>query len=186
MPKASRELNARRIMIYGVTGSGKTTYAEMLSEKTGIRWHSVDELTWEPNWTEVPLEVQRARIKAICSQEEWILDTAYAKWVDVPLARVQVIVGLDYPRWVSLSRLLRRCALRIVDKKPICNGNRERLMNTLSRDSIIAWHFKSFKRKRERMRLWESQETGPAVLRFTNPAEAGNWLQEVRAFPAVR
>ena len=183
MPKASRELTARRVMIYGVTGSGKSTYAEKLSAKTGIPWHSVDELTWEPNWTEVPLEIQRARIETICSQGEWILDTAYAKWMDIPLARVQLIIGLDYPRWVSLSRLLRRCAVRIVDKKPICNGNRERLMNTLSRDSIISWHFKSFKRKRERTRLWEAQVTGPSVLRFTNPTDAENWLQEVRVVP---
>lgn len=173
-------------MVYGVTGSGKTTFASKLSDRIGLPWHSVDELTWEPSWTEVPLEIQRSRIEEICSGEEWILDTAYAKWVDIPLARVELIVCLDYPRWVSLSRLLKRCIVRIVDKKPICNGNRERFLNTFSRDSIIAWHFKSFKRKRGRMRLWEAQETGPEVLRFTNPTDAELWLQELRAFPAVR
>lgn len=186
MPKASRELTARRILIYGVTGSGKTTFAELLSEKACIPWHLVDELTWEPNWTEVPLEIQRFRIEEICAQDEWILDTAYAKWIDIPLARVELIVCLDYPRWLSLSRLLKRCVVRIFDKKPVCNGNRETIWNAFSRNSIIAWHFKSFRRKRERMRLWEAQEGGPTVLRFTTSSDADTWLIEVGQKQAVR
>ena len=185
MPKASRELTARRILIYGVTGSGKTTYAERLSAKTGIPWHSVDELTWEPNWTEVPLEIQRDRFEEICARDEWILDTAYAKWIDIPSGRVELIICLDYPRWVSLSRLLRRCTARVFDKNPVCNGNRETLRNTLSRNSIIGWHFKSFGRKRERMRNWEAQDEGPAILRFTSPSDADAWLFGLDAAQAV-
>jgi len=70
--------DARRILVYGVTGSGKTTLAERISQATGIRWHSVDDLTWEPGWVEVPADEQRRRIEAICAGPEWILDTAYA------------------------------------------------------------------------------------------------------------
>jgi len=90
--------DARRIFVYGVTGSGKTTLAEQLSVVTGVPWHSVDDLTWEPGWVEVPGDEQRRRIQAVCDGHEWILDTAYGQWLDVPLARVELIVGLDYPR----------------------------------------------------------------------------------------
>lgn len=48
-------------MLYGVTGSGKTTLAARLSQATGIPWHSVDELTWEPDWIPVPEDEQRLR-----------------------------------------------------------------------------------------------------------------------------
>src|SRR5579871_65731 len=106
------DVKAGRILIYGVCGSGKTTFAAALSDRLGIPWHSVDDLTWEPGWKEVPLDDQRQRIQAICDQEIWILDTAYVKWIDVPLARVELIIGLDYSRPLTFWRLLKRSVAR--------------------------------------------------------------------------
>src|SRR2546423_10531038 len=94
-----------RILVYGVTGSGKTFLAERISTATGIPWHAVDDLTWEPGWVPVPEDVQRRRIKAICAGDRWVLDTAYGSWLDVPLARAGLIGALGFPRWVSLLRL---------------------------------------------------------------------------------
>lgn len=103
---------ARRLMVYGVTGSGKTTAAARISAATGISWTSVDELTWEPGWVVVPEEEQRRKIGEVCARDEWLLDTAYGAWLDIPLANVELIVALDYPRWFSLQRLLRRTLAR--------------------------------------------------------------------------
>lgn len=167
---------AERILVYGVTGSGKTRLAERLSVATGIPWHSVDDLTWEPGWIAVPEDEQRRRINAICNEERWVLDTAYGMWLGVPLARVELIVALDFPRWLSLFRLIRRSLARAIDGRSICNGNRESLRHLLSADSIIVWHFKSFSRKRERIRAWEADPTGPEVIRFTSPRQVQRWL----------
>jgi len=166
-----------RILVYGVTGSGKTTMARQIAARTGLPWHEVDALTWEPGWVTVPADEQRRRIAAICAGERWILDTAYSSWIEVPLARVQLIVALDYPRWRSLGRLIRRTVLRNLDRKPICNGNTESFRQTFSQDSIIAWHFQSFARKRDRMRAWAADESGPDVVRLTSPAAARRWLE---------
>jgi adenylate kinase family enzyme len=167
---------ADRILIYGVTGSGKTTLARQVAERTGLPFHSVDDLTWEAGWLIVPADEQRRRIAAVCAGEQWVLDSAYSKWLDVPLARVELIVALDYPRWVSLSRLVRRTLMRNLDHKPICNGNVETLRQTFSRDSIIAWHFQSFAHKRERMRAWVTDPPGADVVRLTSPRAARRWL----------
>jgi len=172
---------ADRILVYGVTGSGKTRLAERISAATGIPWHAVDERTWEPGWVEVPDDEQRRRIAAICAEERWVLDTAYGRWLDIPLARVELIVGLDYPRWLSLSRLIRRSVMRAIDGKPICNGNRESFRNIFSRQSIVGWHFKSFKRKRRRIRDWEAASDGPAVVRLTSPRRTEQWLRTLGA-----
>ena len=163
-------------MVYGVTGSGKTTIARQIAARTGLPWHEVDYLTWEPGWVIVPADEQRRRIAAICVGERWILDTAYGAWLEVPLERVELIVALDYPRWLSLWRLLRRTLLRNLDHKPICNGNTESLRQTFSRNSIILWHFQSFARKRDRIRAWEADESGFDVVRLTSPAAARRWL----------
>jgi adenylate kinase family enzyme len=167
---------ADRILVYGVTGSGKTTIARQIAARTGLPWHEVDNLTWEPGWVIVPVEEQRRRIEEICAGERWILDTAYRAWIEVPLARVELIVALDYPRWRSLGRLMRRTLMRNLDHKPICNGNTESLRQTFSRDSIILWHFQSFARKRDRIRAWAADDSGPDLVRLTSPAAARRWL----------
>jgi adenylate kinase family enzyme len=177
---------AERILVYGVTGSGKTTLAQRISAATGVPWHHVDDLTWEPGWVQVPGDEQRRRIEAICAGERWILDTAYGTWLDVPLGRAELIVALDLPRRVSLSRLVGRTLMRAIDGKPICNGNRETFRQMLSRNSIIAWHFRSFARKRARMRAWEADPAMPEVVRLTSPREVEAWLAGVQAAAASR
>jgi len=170
---------ACRILVYGVTGSGKTTLAERIGQRFGLPWHSVDDLTWGPGWVEVPEAVQRERIAAICAGPEWVLDSAYGSWREVPLARADLVVGLDFPRWLSLGRLLRRSLIRVLDRTPVCNGNRESIRSLCSRDSILVWHFRSFKRKQRRMRQWQADPSGPPVLIFRSPAAVERWLREV-------
>ena len=175
--EGSSSLQPTRILVYGVTGSGKTTLAERISRATGIPWYAIDDLTWDPNWTEVPTEEQRVRVTRICDSNEWIIDSAYAKWIDLPLARVQLIVGLDYPGWLSFFRLLRRSFARALDKKPICNGNRESFSLMFSRDSILLWHWKSFRRKSDSMRRWaNAADFEPEVMLFNSPRQTDRWL----------
>jgi hypothetical protein len=42
------------LVICQVTGSGKTTLARQISERTGLPWHPVNDLTWQPGWVAVP------------------------------------------------------------------------------------------------------------------------------------
>jgi adenylate kinase family enzyme len=177
-------MEARRILIYGVTGAGKTTFAKRLGERTGIPFHHVDDLTFEPGWKQVSDEGQREAIGRIVEGDEWILDTAYGKWIDLPLSRVQLVLGLDYPRWLSLWRLLARTVHRAVTGEPVCNNNRESLRLALSRESIILWHFRSFSRKRARMRAWAAAGEPPTIL-FKHPREAAEWLESLGREAAV-
>ena len=171
---------ADRVLIYGVTGSGKTTLAQNVAERTGLPFHSVDDLTWEPGWVGVPAEEQRRRIAEICAGERWILDSGYSTWVDVVLARVELIVAHDYPRWRSLARLARRTLARSIDRRPVCNGNTESFGQMLSSDSILLWHFRSFARKRARMRAWADDPDGPTVILLTSPAATRRWLASLQ------
>ena len=174
---------ARRVLLYGVTGSGKSTAAARLAAQTGLPWTSVDDLTWEPGWVPVSQEEQRRRIEEVCARESWVLDTAYGAWLEVPLARAELIVALDYPRWFSLQRLVRRTLVRAIDKRPICNGNTETWREMLSTDSIIAWHFRSFRRKHGRIADLcagaAADPSAPRVLRFTRAGELDAWLDSL-------
>jgi len=170
---------ARRVLVYGVTGSGKTTLAGRLARITGLPFTEVDFVTWRPGWVLLPEEEQRARFTELCAGDRWILDSAYGTWVDVVLARADLVVGLDFPRVVSLSRLLRRTVSRAVRGTEICGGNRETVRRALSDDSIVRWHFRSFASKHERLVAWEADPAMPPVLRLRSPRELERWLGTV-------
>jgi adenylate kinase family enzyme len=165
-----------RIVVYGVTGSGKSTLAARIAERTGLPYIPADDLTWQPGWVAVPDEEQRRRIADVCAGERWVLDAAYGKWTDLVLPRTQLLVGLDYPRWLSLGRLLRRTLVRSVTRVRICNGNVESFRQMFSADSIIRWHFTSFANKRRRIRAWAAESPGPEIVRLTSPRETRRWL----------
>lgn len=169
-------VGARRILVYGVTGSGKSTTTRRLAELTGIPMTDVDSICWDPNWTPVDDAEQRRRFEAICAADTWLLDTAYGQWLDVPLARAQLIIGLDFPRWLTFGRLVRRTARRVWTREKVCNGNVETLGRALARDSILWWHVTSFSRKRARLRAWAADPTGPTVLLFRRPKDLASYL----------
>lgn len=169
-----------RILVYGVTGSGKSTLARRIGETTGLPWHSMDdEVGWLPGWVERPPEEQRQLVAQIVASERWVLDTAYGHWRDLVLQRAELIVALDYPRLLSLARLLRRTLRRSITREQACNGNTESLRLALSADSIIVWHFRSFSRKRARIAAWEHDPTGPQVVRLRSPRETEAWVRSL-------
>ena len=168
----------RRILVYGVTGSGKTTLARRLGEQWGLPYHAIDDLAWEPGWVPVPDEVQRDRVREICAGESWVIDGAYQKWAEIPLERVDLIVGLDLPRWRSFGRLLRRTAGNIVFHRPLCNGNYETWRGSVfGRDSIVRFHFGSFARKRARMRAWQAHPEMPRTILLRTPREVERFVR---------
>lgn len=175
-------LAARRIMVYGVTGSGKTTTAGRLAAQTSLPWYAIDDLTWDPDWTPVDPAEQRRRVEIICGRDEWVIDHGYGQWLDLPLARAELIVALDYPRWRSLAQLLRRSLLNVILRRPTCNGNVETWRLTFAaRDSILRWHFSSSARKHQRILGWMADPAIPRVVRFTHPRELDDWLESIGA-----
>jgi adenylate kinase family enzyme len=172
VPQTDQVGRARRILVYGVTGSGKSTLALTLGELTGIPATSVDDIAWSPGWVPMPTDEQIAYFDALTQGDEWLLDSAYGTWRDLVVERADLVVALDYPRLVSLGRLLRRTAARVVDQREVCNGNHERVRGLFARDSIVLWHFTSFRRKRAEIRRLASAISGPPVIRLRRPADA--------------
>ena len=171
---------ARRVLCFGATGSGKSTMALALGERLGLPVTLVDDLCWEPGWRSVPDAQQDALIVPALERDAYVIDSVYRRHNPTALERVDVIVALDYPRPVSLARLLRRTARRIRTRELVCNGNVETLARTLSKDSIIRWHFRSWGSKRERMRAWHQDASAPPVLLLSSPRQADAALAQLR------
>lgn len=178
-----RLVRVQRILVYGVTGSGKSTLAARTAGRLGLPFYAMDDLTWEHGWVPVSEQEQRRRVAEVVANEAWVIDASYVSWNDLVLERVELIVGLDLPRSVSLSRLLRRTLSHVVRRTPTCNGNIETWRNSFfARDSILVWHFKSFRRKRLRMRYWHSSPVFPETVLLRSPAEVEQWYAGLPRF----
>lgn len=166
----------QRVVFFGVTGSGKTTAAERYAAAAGLPLTSVDtDIGWLPGWVERDPADQLRLVEEIAARNAWVLDSFYGKWSDRLIPRADAIIALDYPRWLSLFRLVRRTLRRMLTQEEVCNGNTESFRRVIAHDSIIRWHFTSFAGKRRRIRAY--QDAGLPVIRFTSPKELEQWLR---------
>ena len=176
---------ARRIVCFGASGSGKTTIATALAERLGLPAVHLDDRCWDPGWTEVPADEQRARLLPTIAADRWVLDALRSSIAADAWPRIDVVVALDYDRHVSLGRLVRRTARRIRTREAVCNGNVETIPLALARDSVVWWHFRSWRSKRERMRRWHADASAPPVLLLARPADADRLLSALGGPPGA-
>jgi adenylate kinase family enzyme len=180
VPETDRVGDARRIVVHGVTGSGKSTLARRLGEILGIAPTDVDRLSWGPGWVPVPQDEQRAIFDGLTRTDVWLLDATYLAWRDLAVEPADLVVALSYPRQLSLTRLLRRTVVGIVTRREVCNGNHETWRSLLGSRSIVAWHFRSFARERDRIQRWASAGSGTPVVVLRRPRDAEAYLERVR------
>jgi len=98
----------QRILVIGSGGSGKTTFARRLAERTRLPLIHLDALFWRPGWDPTPAAQWRAKIDELVRRETWIMDGNYGGTLDIRLAACDTIVFLDVSRLVCLWRVLRR------------------------------------------------------------------------------
>jgi adenylate kinase family enzyme len=169
-----------RVLFYGVTGSGKSSAAHAYAAASGLPEFSADDdIGWLPGWQQRSVEQQREIATDVAARDSWVLDSAYGVWRDIVVPRAELVVALDYPRWLSLARLTRRSVRRVITRQPVCNGNVETLARLFARESIFYWHFNSFARKKRVFRAWQADPDMPPVLVFRKPRELDNWLTQV-------
>jgi adenylate kinase family enzyme len=169
-----------RITVVGVSGSGKTSYASKLARGLGIPHIELDSLHWEPGWRPAPLEIFRQRVMEATSAPAWTLDGNYSKVRDIVWSRAQLAIWLDYSLPIIMSRIIRRTFWRVVFQQQLWNNNRETLKGVFEKDSIIAWSFSTyFRRKKEYPMLFAMPEHSHlSVVRLYSPKQADKWLEK--------
>lgn len=98
----------KRIMIIGCPGSGKSTFARSLTEKTGLPLHYLDMMYWNPDRTTKPKEEFRAALRKTVALPEWIIDGNYGSTLELRMEACDTVIFLDYPPEVCLSGIEER------------------------------------------------------------------------------
>lgn len=169
-----------RISVVGTTGSGKTTVACQIARRLEIPHVELDALYWGPDWTPASLQVFRGRVADAVSEDAWVVDGNYSKVRDIVWGRAETVVWLDYKLSVVLWQLTRRTFRRAIGQEELWNGNRESLRQALfSRDSIILWALKTYRRRREE---YPALFEGPTyahltVVHLRSPRSPHAWVE---------
>jgi len=118
----------QRVLIIGAGGSGKTTVARRLAERTGLPLIHLDSLYWRAGWQPTPAEEWRATVEQLVARQRWIVDGNYGGTLDLRLRACDTVVFLDLPRLVCLWRVLARQLRHVGAVRPeLPAGCRERL-----------------------------------------------------------
>jgi adenylate kinase family enzyme len=174
----------QRIVVVGVTSSGKTTLAGQLAQLCALPHVELDALHWEPNWMPAPPDAFRQRVTQALSGDAWVVDGNYSQVRDLVWPRADTIIWLDYPLPLILWRLLRRTIWRITRRPELWNDNRETWRGTFfSRDSLFFWALKTHKRwHTEYPALFARPEYAHlAIAHFRSPRAARQWLASLKS-----
>jgi len=140
----------RRFVVYGTTGSGKTTVAAAIAERLRLPVIELDAIRHLPGWQERTADEFHDAAELYLDEYEptgWVCDGNYSRLREDILPRVDVVVWLRPPFRVLFWRLLCRTLRRGIRGELLWGTNRERLWQQfLSRDSLLWYAVTSHRR----------------------------------------
>lgn len=173
----------RRILVMGVSGSGKTTLASQIARRTGLAHLELDAVFWDADWTYRDLDAAHRLIRDFTDEhpDGWVIDGNWTSRLEGLLdpgtpGGADLVVWLDHPRPVVISRILRRTLRRGILREELWHGNRERPSTWLARDpeaNIILWAWTRHPVVRERM---TSLMPEWPIVRLARQRDADAWL----------
>ncbi|PRB15509.1 AAA family ATPase [Microbacterium sp. MYb62] len=170
-----------RVLVAGVTGSGKTNLAGRVGAMWDLRHVEIDGLFHGPNWT--PRTEFLDDVRAFAADDRWITEWQYtSKGTDAVLTpRAELALWLDYPYRVVRNRLIRRTLSRSILRTRMWNDNVEkpiwRMFGDDPEENILAWQTKTLGHWAERMPGYAERFPHLTIVRLRHPRETERWLR---------
>jgi adenylate kinase family enzyme len=111
-----------RVMIIGCAGSGKSTLSQNLGGILNLPVIHLDKYYWKPNWVATPNDEWDRIVEEFTRKEQWIIDGNYSRTMDMRIARADLIIFLDAPRWFCMYRILKRRVMYHKKTRPDMNA----------------------------------------------------------------
>lgn len=115
-------------MVVGVSASGKSTFTRKLAAITQLPPIFVDTIFWKPGWTYIGDEAAAKELDIISRADKWIIEGYMIPEIkEVLFTRADTIIFLEYSRFLTVFRYIKRWFQHRKDPRPELNGNTERL-----------------------------------------------------------
>jgi adenylate kinase family enzyme len=143
------------IFVVGTSGSGKSTAAKQLALKLGRKHVEIDAILWLPNWNKRSDSELTKLLQVELASGPIVMDGNFATKGIKPNPG-DVLVFLDYPRWLVMTRLIKRSLARVILRKKLWSGNQEEFGFLISRDPEINPILHAFKTHSRRHQSYTS------------------------------
>jgi adenylate kinase family enzyme len=166
----------RRVLVAGVTGAGKTTFARRVSSILGLPHTEMDGLYHGPGW--VPRSSFRDDVLVFTAEPAWVTEWQYTAVRSLLASRADTLVWLDLPPRVALWRVFRRTLVRRARRTVLWNDNVEPPLHTMigNPDHILRWAYRTRHTMPERVLPLERDHPQLRVVRLRTSREVEAWL----------
>lgn len=156
----------RRVIVTGVAGSGKSTFAVALARRTGLPVIHLDLHFWKPGWVEPSGDEWRTVQQRVLAGDAWIADGNYSETLALRLNVADTLVVLDMPWWLCAGRALLR-GFRMPSELPEGSSyTRWQRLRDESKLAVLIWRNRNSEPESERRIIAEhGQHLAVHVLR---------------------
>lgn len=98
----------KRIIVIGCPGSGKTTFAKKLRDRSRLPLFHLDAIWHKPDRTHIAREEFDARLDKLLALDAWIIDGNYSRTMERRMDACDTVFFLDYPTEVCLEGIRTR------------------------------------------------------------------------------
>lgn len=167
-----------RILISGISGTGKTTLARQLAALWGLPRYELDALHHGPGWVKRP-EFE-ADVERFSSDPRWVTEDQYQRLLgDLLWTRADTVIWLDLPKRIVMTRVVRRSFTRAIDGRELWNGNRESFRDWPKPDHPIRWAWSQHRARRERTAQRIARFPAVDIVHLESAGEVRRWLGDL-------
>jgi len=168
-----------RILVIGCPGSGKSVLSYKVASVTGLPLIHLDSLYHDDRWPDdakLKTEQWKMLVQSLVEGKQWIIDGNYKGTYDLRMRAADTIIFLDYPRWLTLHRMLKRRIEYHKKQRPDMPATwREKI----SWDFLLfIWSYRSRERPRV-LSLLTQYSSGRTIVIARSPLEVERWLSGI-------
>jgi adenylate kinase family enzyme len=167
----------RRVLVTGLPGVGKTTFATAYAAGRGLPHLEVDRLYYGPGWS-VRASFHDDLERAL-AEECWCADdVGYEASRDLTWDRADTLIWLDLPWWIAEQRAVRRTLRRLRRSEVVYPGCKESWLGwgRPAHPVRYAWSRHGAVRRLMEQRLADPRWQHLDVVRLRTRAEVAGWL----------
>ena len=98
----------KKIIVIGSPGSGKSTFARKLRDKTGLPLYYLDTIWHKPDKSTVPREEFDAELDKILKSDSYIIDGNYSRTLEWRFKECDTVFFMDIPTEICLEGAMSR------------------------------------------------------------------------------